>query len=141
MAFEPPDLCLFCGWLLALWFMDRMANGSPPSGESSKGSSRGQYLAPRFALVVLGLLLFLLASFIVASPERLRPKIIPMFVTLTGLVFVGPLVAHMARSAVCVLVVDQARTSWCLWFSRRVLLPLRLCTGCSGKHSGRRSDG
>jgi len=81
---------LFCGWLLTLWFMERYGERITAERRVLNRFFSGTYLAPRFALVVLGLLLFLLASFIVASPERLRHKITPMFVTLTGLVFVGP---------------------------------------------------
>jgi hypothetical protein len=41
-------------------------------------------------LFTLGFLLLLLAILVVEGQETPRHKIVPMFVTLTGLVFVGP---------------------------------------------------
>lgn len=48
------------------------------------------HFAPRLALFGLGLVLFSLVLVIAAGPDPPRHKIVPMFVAVTGLVFVGP---------------------------------------------------
>lgn len=76
----------------AVWLMDRYGERITAARRRLDAlfSETHRYLVPRLALVGLGLLLLLLASFIVAGPEPPRGKINLMFGALTGLVFVGP---------------------------------------------------
>jgi hypothetical protein len=78
------------GLVLSIWFEDRYGERAAAEWRSFQVFWVDAYFTPRVLLLGAGCLLLFLAAVIVAGPERPREKITPLFVTLTGFVFVGP---------------------------------------------------